>query len=124
PAWSPPDMIKRENPRIPDVIPSGSPANPMGEAAITLSGGGQYAIHGTNNPGSVGRFVSHGCFRMYNNDVMDLYNRVSWGTPVVVLCVPGASKGFENELSRRPFNSGRRRCDRRHGFAGLGMVAI
>jgi lipoprotein-anchoring transpeptidase ErfK/SrfK len=85
PAWSPPDMIKRENPRIPDVIPSGSPANPMGEAAITLSGGGQYAIHGTNNPGSVGRFVSHGCFRMYNNDVMDLYNRVSWGTPVVVL---------------------------------------
>src|SRR5690242_187282 len=85
PAWSPPDMIKRENPRIPDVIPSGSPANPMGEAAMTLSGGGQYAIHGTNNPRSIGRFVSHGCFRMYNNDVMDLYNHVSLGTPVVVL---------------------------------------
>ncbi|HZP79715.1 MAG TPA: L,D-transpeptidase [Pseudolabrys sp.] len=85
PAWSPPDVIKRENPRIPNVIPSGSPANPMGEAAITLSGGGQYAIHGTNNPGSVGRFVSHGCFRMYNSDVMDLYNRISLGTPVVVL---------------------------------------
>ena len=85
PAWSPPDVIKRENPRVPDVIPSGSPANPMGAAAITLSGGGQYAIHGTNNPGSIGRFVSHGCFRMYNSDVMDLYNRVSLGTPVVVL---------------------------------------
>src|ERR1041385_11815 len=66
PAWSPPDIIKRENPKIPDVIPSGSPANPMGEAAMTLSGGGQYAIHGTNNPRSIGRFVSHGCFRMYN----------------------------------------------------------
>jgi lipoprotein-anchoring transpeptidase ErfK/SrfK len=85
PAWSPPDMIKRENPKIPNIIPSGSPANPMGEAAITLSGGGQYAIHGTNNPGSIGRFVSHGCIRMYNSDVMDLYNRVSLGTPVVVL---------------------------------------
>lgn len=46
PAWSPPDMIKRENPRVPNIIPSGSPANPMGEAAMTLSGGGQYAIHG------------------------------------------------------------------------------
>jgi len=85
PAWSPPDMIKRENPRVPNVIPSGSPANPMGEAAMTLSGGGQYAIHGTNNPRSVGRFVSHGCIRMYNSDIMDLYNRVSLGTPVVVL---------------------------------------
>ena len=85
PAWSPPDMIKRENPRVPNVIPSGSPANPMGEAAMTLSGGGQYAIHGTNNPRSIGRFVSHGCIRMYNNDIMDLYNRVSFGTPVVVL---------------------------------------
>ncbi len=85
PAWSPPDIIKRENPRIPNVIPSGSPSNPMGEAAITLSGGGQYAIHGTNNPGSIGRFVSHGCIRMYNSDVMDLYSRVSLGTTVVVL---------------------------------------
>ena len=85
PAWSPPDMIKRENPRVPNVIPSGSPANPMGEAAMTLSGGGQYAIHGTNNPRSIGRFGSHGCIRMYNSDIMDLYNRVSLGTPVVVL---------------------------------------
>jgi lipoprotein-anchoring transpeptidase ErfK/SrfK len=85
PAWSPPDMIKRENPRIPNVIASGSPSNPMGAAAMTLSGGGQYAIHGTNNPGSIGRFVSHGCIRMYNSDIMDLYGRVSWGTTVVVL---------------------------------------
>jgi lipoprotein-anchoring transpeptidase ErfK/SrfK len=57
----------------------------MGAAALTLSGGGQYAIHGTNNPGSIGGFVSHGCFRMYNQDIMDLYARVSVGTPVVVL---------------------------------------
>ena len=85
PAWSPPDMIKRENPRIPSVIPSGSWANPMGAAAMTLSGGGQYAIHGTNNPGSIGGFVSHGCIRMYNGDILDLYGRVGYGTKVVVL---------------------------------------
>ncbi len=85
PAWSPPDMIKRENPRVPAVIPSGSSANPMGAAAMTLSGGGQYAIHGTNNPGSIGGFVSHGCIRMYNSDILDLYGRVGLGTKVVVL---------------------------------------
>ena len=85
PAWSPPEIIKRENPHIPDVIPSGSPANPMGAAAMTLSGGNQYAIHGTNAPGSIGGFVSHGCIRMYNRDVLDLYGRVGLGTKVVVL---------------------------------------
>jgi len=85
PAWSPPDTIKRENPRIPNVIPSGSPSNPMGAAALTLSGGNQYAIHGTNAPGSVGGFVSHGCIRMYNSDVLDLYGRVGLGTKVVVV---------------------------------------
>jgi lipoprotein-anchoring transpeptidase ErfK/SrfK len=85
PAWSPPDMIRHENPRIPNVIASGSSANPMGAAAMTLSGGGQYAIHGTNNPGSIGGFVSHGCIRMYNTDILDLYGRVSLGTRVIVL---------------------------------------
>jgi lipoprotein-anchoring transpeptidase ErfK/SrfK len=85
PAWSPPDMIRRENPRVPNVIPSGSASNPMGAAAMTLSGGGQYAIHGTNSPGSIGGFVSHGCIRMYNSDILDLYDRVSLGTTVVVM---------------------------------------
>jgi lipoprotein-anchoring transpeptidase ErfK/SrfK len=84
PAWSPPADVKRDHPRLPDVIPGGSPRNPMGVAAMTLSGGGEYAIHGTNVPGSVGHFVSYGCIRMYNQDVLDLFNRVSVGTPVVV----------------------------------------
>ena len=83
PAWSPPAEVKRDNPRLPDVIPGGSPRNPMGAAAMTLSGGG-YAIHGTNVPGSVGGFVSYGCIRMYNQDVLDLFGRVSVGTSVVV----------------------------------------
>jgi lipoprotein-anchoring transpeptidase ErfK/SrfK len=83
PAWSPPAMMIKENPRIPRVIPGGAPNNPMGVAALTLSNG-EYAIHGTNAPGSVGGFVSHGCIRMYNADVMDLYHRVHIGTPVTV----------------------------------------
>ena len=84
PAWSPPDEVRRDKPSLPNMIPGGGPSNPMGAAAMTLSGGGEYAIHGTNNPGSIGGFVSYGCIRMYNADVLDLYNRVRWGTTVVV----------------------------------------
>jgi lipoprotein-anchoring transpeptidase ErfK/SrfK len=83
PAWSPPADIKRANPKLPNVIEGGSPRNPMGAAAMTLSGG-EYAIHGTNAPGSIGGFVSYGCIRMHNSHVLDLYARVSVGTQVVV----------------------------------------
>jgi lipoprotein-anchoring transpeptidase ErfK/SrfK len=83
PAWAPPAEVKRDKPNIPDVIPGGSPRNPMGVAAMTLAGG-EYAIHGTNAPNSVGGFVSYGCIRMLNPDITDLYERVSIGTTVVV----------------------------------------
>jgi lipoprotein-anchoring transpeptidase ErfK/SrfK len=83
PAWSPPAEVKRDKPSMPNVIPGGSPRNPMGVAAMTLAGG-EYAIHGTNMPGSVGGFVSYGCIRMLNQDITDLYQRVSVGTTVVV----------------------------------------
>jgi lipoprotein-anchoring transpeptidase ErfK/SrfK len=83
PAWSAPDMIRRENPKLPEVIPGGAANNPMGDAALTMRGG-EYAIHGTNRPGSIGGFVSHGCIRMYNSDIRELYRLVSVGTPVVV----------------------------------------
>ena len=83
PAWSPPSEVKRDKPGMPDVIPGGSPRNPMGVAAMTLAGG-EYAIHGTNVPGSVGGFVSYGCIRMLNDDITDLYQRVSIGTTVTV----------------------------------------
>lgn len=83
PAWSPPAIVRQENPRIASYFPGGSPANPMGVAALTLNGG-EYAIHGTNRPSSIGRFVSHGCIRMYNRDVLDLFARVRVGTPVLV----------------------------------------
>ena len=83
PAWSPPDEIRADNPKLPEVIPGGAPGNPMGPRALTLSAG-QYAIHGTNRPESVGSFVSYGCIRMYNEDIVDLFDPVRVGTPVVV----------------------------------------
>jgi len=84
PAWSPPKAIRRVKPWLPDYIPGGSPKNPMGAAAMTLTVD-QYAIHGTNDPGSIGGFVSFGCIRMHNSDILDLYKRVRVGTRVVVL---------------------------------------
>ena len=83
PAWSPPDEVRADNPKLPNVIPGGSSHNPMGPRAMTLSGG-EYAIHGTNRPSSIGTFASYGCIRMYNQDIVDLFDRVSVGAPVVV----------------------------------------
>jgi lipoprotein-anchoring transpeptidase ErfK/SrfK len=83
PAWSPPDEIKRDRPSLPSVIPAGASNNPMGAAALVLADG-QYAIHGTNNPSSIGGYVSYGCIRMHNRDILDLYERVGVGTRVVV----------------------------------------
>jgi lipoprotein-anchoring transpeptidase ErfK/SrfK len=82
PNWAPPAEIKRDRPGVPDIIAGGSPANPMGAAALTLSGG-SYAIHGTNAPDSIGGFVSYGCIRMFNADIVDLFDRVAVGTPVL-----------------------------------------
>jgi lipoprotein-anchoring transpeptidase ErfK/SrfK len=83
PAWEPPPDIRRENPKLPPLIQGGSPNNPMGVAAMTVAGT-DYAIHGTNEPSKIGHFVSHGCIRMFNEDITDLFGRVGLGTPVVV----------------------------------------
>ena len=81
PAWQAPPELHRGS--YGPVIEGGSPRNPMGVAALTLRNG-EYAIHGTNNPKSIGGFVSHGCIRMYNKDITKLYAMVRVGTPVVV----------------------------------------
>jgi len=81
PSWQAPPELHRGT--YGPVIEGGSPRNPMGVAALTLRSG-EYAIHGTNNPKSVGGFVSHGCIRMLNKDIMRLYAMVGVGTPVVV----------------------------------------
>ena len=83
PGWTAPESLRRGNTGPAPVYPSGSPDNPMGIGALTLSGG-DYAIHGTNRPDSIGRAVSGGCFRMFNEDIADLMRRVRVGTRVVV----------------------------------------
>jgi lipoprotein-anchoring transpeptidase ErfK/SrfK len=81
PAWKPPVSLRGK--RSPDFyIEGGSPKNPMGAAALVLVDH-ELAIHGTNNPGSIGGLVSAGCIRMHNSDIMDLYGRVRVGTRVV-----------------------------------------
>lgn len=83
PNWRPPDAVREDHPNLPDIVAGGSPLNPLGEAAMTLTGG-RYAIHGTNAPDSIGGFVSYGCIRMHNDDILDLLGRVHIGTPVEV----------------------------------------
>jgi lipoprotein-anchoring transpeptidase ErfK/SrfK len=83
PDWHPPaEMIARQ-PYLPRFV-AGGPCNPLGARAIYL-GSSQYRIHGTNDPSTIGKFVSSGCIRLTNEDVADLFERVEVGTRVVVL---------------------------------------
>jgi len=83
PDWHPPaEMIARQ-PYLPRFV-AGGPGNPLGAAAMYL-GSSAYRIHGTNDPSTIGKFVSSGCIRLTNEDVQDLASRVSIGTKVVVL---------------------------------------
>jgi lipoprotein-anchoring transpeptidase ErfK/SrfK len=85
PDWTPPpDMIARA-PYLPRFM-AGGEGNPLGARALYLSGS-LYRIHGTNVPLTMGRRVTSGCIRMTNEDVVDLYDRVTIGTKVVVLPV-------------------------------------
>jgi lipoprotein-anchoring transpeptidase ErfK/SrfK len=85
PDWTPPAVVRADHPELPNLIRGGSPRNPMGVAALTLDRG-EVAIHGTSSRmrGSIGTAASYGCIRMLNEDVSDLYSRVSVGTPVVM----------------------------------------
>jgi lipoprotein-anchoring transpeptidase ErfK/SrfK len=84
PAWSPPESVLHDHPELPPVIASGAANNPMGAAALTLKLS-EVAIHGTSAKmrASVGTAASYGCIRMLNEDVVDLFDRVKVGTPVV-----------------------------------------
>ena len=83
PRWTPTRNMRRKNPRLPKFV-KGGPRNPLGARALYL-GWSALRIHGTNNPGSIGRAASSGCYRMHNADVKHLYERVHVGAPVVVL---------------------------------------
>lgn len=83
PAWYPPPSIRAERPELPEMVPPG-PDDPLGDYALRLGWAG-YLIHGTNKPYGVGRNVSHGCIRLYPEDIEKLFRKVSVGTPVRVI---------------------------------------
>ena len=80
-----PNSVRRDHPELPEVIPGGSPINPMGARALALDRS-EIAIHGTTRAmrASIGTAASYGCIRMLNEDVIDLYDRVSVGAPVIM----------------------------------------
>lgn len=87
PGWTPPPAMRKREPWLPEYMEGGI-NNPLGARALYLYRGNQdtiYRIHGSNEPWTIGHAVSSGCFRMRNEDVTDLYERVGIGTKVVVL---------------------------------------
>jgi L,D-transpeptidase ErfK/SrfK len=86
PVWIPPELIREEDPNLPEIIPAG-PNNPLGAYALNL-GWPSYAIHGTNRPYGLGKRASHGCIRLYPEDIEVLFNAVDVGTPVTVIDMP------------------------------------
>jgi lipoprotein-anchoring transpeptidase ErfK/SrfK len=83
PDWYPPSEMIARQPYLPRFV-AGGPGNPLGARAIYL-GSSEYRIHGTNDPTTIGKFVSSGCIRLTNEDVSDLFSRVNVGTRIVVL---------------------------------------
>jgi len=87
PSWTPPAAMRLRRPELPEVMEGGI-ANPLGARAMYLyneHGDTMFRIHGTNEPSTIGRAVSSGCIRLLNEDIVDLYERVKVGAPVVVL---------------------------------------
>lgn len=83
PGWTPPPEMRRRQPHLPAYM-AGGPENPLGARAMYI-GSTYYRIHGSNEPWTIGQAVSSGCFRMTNDDVTDLYERVRVGAQVVVI---------------------------------------
>lgn len=86
PTWTVPASIRAEDPKLPAVVPPG-PDNPLGQYALSLGWPG-YLIHGTNHPYSIGRPSSHGCMRLYPEDIETLFGTVEVGDPVTVIDTP------------------------------------
>ena len=83
PDWYPPQEMIARQPYLPRMV-AGGPGNPLGARAMYI-GDTEYRIHGTNDPATIGKQVSSGCIRMTNDNAIDLYNRVTVGTKVIVL---------------------------------------
>lgn len=83
PAWTPTPHMLSKNPNLPSFVPGGHPMNPLGVRAMYLAGG-EYRIHGTDAPWTIGTAASSGCIRMFNADAIDLYGRARVGARVTV----------------------------------------
>jgi L,D-transpeptidase ErfK/SrfK len=102
PTWIPPESVRKEHEAagdpIPKIVPPG-PDNPLGAYAMRLAAGnGTYMIHGTNNPIAVGLAVTHGCIRMYPDDVAELFPLIPVGTPVHIVNEPVKVAWVDGEL--------------------------
>ena len=86
PTWTVPASIRAQDPKLPAVVPAG-PDNPLGQYALSLGWSG-YLIHGTNAPSSVGKPASHGCMRMYPENIETLFGAVEVGDTVTVIDSP------------------------------------
>lgn len=86
PAWRVPASIRAERPELPAVVPPG-PDNPLGDYWMTI-GGTSYGIHGTNNRWSIGREATHGCIRLYNDEMERLFRRTREGTTLTIVYQP------------------------------------
>jgi hypothetical protein len=106
PDWNPPEEMIVRQPYMPRFMADGE-TNPLGARALYL-GNTVYRIHGTNQPSTIGTFVSSGCIRLTNEDVMDLYSRVKVGTRVVVLPGRPPAIAAATSLPPRPNAAG---CD-------------
>jgi lipoprotein-anchoring transpeptidase ErfK/SrfK len=98
PDWHPPEEMIERQPYLPRFM-AGGEGNPLGARALYL-GDTLYRIHGTNQPSTIGTFVSSGCIRLTNEDITDLYSRVRVGTRVVVL--PGAPPNSAQAAATAP----------------------
>jgi len=102
PSWTPPESVRKEHAErgdiLPKVVPAG-PDNPLGAFAMRLAvGGGSYLIHGTNNPLAVGMAVTHGCIRMYPEDIAALFPLVPVGTKVRLVNEPVKAAWSQGQL--------------------------
>jgi L,D-transpeptidase ErfK/SrfK len=102
PTWTPPQSVRDEHAKrgdiLPPVVPAG-PDNPLGLYAMRLGiPGGAYLIHGTNRPAGVGMQVTHGCMRLYPEDIEQLFGMVSVNTPVMIVNQPYKWGWHEGDL--------------------------
>ena len=102
PTWHPPESVRKEHEAAGDPLPAQvppGPDNPLGSYALRLAAGdGTYLIHGTNNPIAVGLPVTHGCIRMYPDDVAALFPLIPVGTPVRLINEPVKVAWIDGEL--------------------------